>query len=204
MKFLNKMPDSAIVKNKWHWDKDKHKVREALRREQYGFCAYSEKYLGIEDNEIQQKCDIEHFDPRLKNTDQDGYENWYLVESGLNERKYKKLDNRFLPIINPAKNAVGRVVYQKGLFVPANNNDIEAQHFIDFLRLNDQHIFKARINHVETIVHLRDMLEDEEELVEHLSENWAQLSYISALEAALGITNLWQQIKPEHSADHDL
>ncbi len=67
-----KYEESLILKNNWQYTeggKNNHKIGETLLDEQHRICAYTETYLG---GRFDSK-DIEHFNPTLKNTSQDGY-----------------------------------------------------------------------------------------------------------------------------------
>ena len=80
-----KKSDSIILKGNWKYKKgkDNSKIGEALLEEQNFICAYTETYLGLRFD----SKDIEHFNPTLKLTDKDGYENWFLVNHKLNIEK---------------------------------------------------------------------------------------------------------------------
>lgn len=132
MKFFIKQQDSEILLSNLSYDDRSHRtrIRDVLRQEQSGFCAYSEKVLMPTD-----EAHIDHYDPRLKGSDGDGYENWYLVTAWINEHKPKKLDKRFLPIIlKPHEaNLNSRIRFSDGLFEPADPTDVEACNFLRFI-----------------------------------------------------------------------
>jgi HNH endonuclease len=71
------------------------KISNILYKEQKGFCAYTEEYIGRADAR-----DIEHFNPNLKGTNTDGYFNWFLVKHQWNSEKSSKWD-KYQPVLNP-------------------------------------------------------------------------------------------------------
>jgi hypothetical protein len=150
MKFFSKRPESEIPRRGLSYDRrsDRAQIRDLLSAEQEGFCAYSEKVLMPLDSKH-----IEHYDPRLKSTPRDGYENWYLVLGWMNEHKPKRLDERFLPLIErPHEVDLGsRIRYIAGFFEPTNPEDIEANNFLEFIGVNRPEVVKERVFHVERI-----------------------------------------------------
>jgi hypothetical protein len=68
MRYLKKIPESRVLSSGWHYPHDARRIRDELLREQRRFCAYSERYIMNTDS-----CDVEHFDPRLKETPDDNY-----------------------------------------------------------------------------------------------------------------------------------
>lgn len=129
MRYLRKFQQSEIIKQGWRYATQHHRlqIRTELLKEQNNFCAYTERYITPID-----ACDIEHFDNRKKNTDEDSYWNWYAVHHWINMRK-RSIEN-FLPILSPYDETLStRVRYVDGEFRAANEEDREAIHLIDFL-----------------------------------------------------------------------
>jgi hypothetical protein len=189
MKFFGKLSDSEIRTSGWSYDRkaDRPQIREALLFEQFGFCAYTEKVLGPTDGP-----EIEHYDPRLKSTPDDGYTNWYAVCHRVNQIKPKKLDARFLPIIERPHETdlASRIQYvgDKGCFEPLDPDDVEAQNFLRFICVNETELVKERMAHVGRILdgfdaHHRDFAAFSRVLL----NDKKLLSFISALETALGV-----------------
>lgn len=107
-------------------------ISEILFTEQNGFCAYTEEYLGRADAK-----DIEHFNPKLKDTDQDNYDNWFLVKHQPNKEKASKWDE-FQPILYPtSEDFENRVIYDEGDYRVSSATDVEAKHLIELLNLDD-------------------------------------------------------------------
>jgi hypothetical protein len=66
MRYLKKSPHSQVISNELQYPKDSRSIRDELLKEQRGFCAYSERYVQNTDAR-----DVEHFDARLKGTEND-------------------------------------------------------------------------------------------------------------------------------------
>ena len=187
MRYLKKTPESRILTAGWTYsDQDSRanrKIRDELLREQQQFCAYSEKYV-----QPTESCDIEHFDPRLKHTAQDGYWNWYAVLHWMNNHKPKI--ERFLPLPAPFSPGLSeRIRYEAGQFVAVSDADFEAKNLILFLGWNRPELSKERNNHVSRVRTLRDELlgGDEEAFLAYLQEHPQELSFATALRSELRI-----------------
>jgi hypothetical protein len=184
MRYLKKSPQSPIIANGWQYEKqsDRPNIRDALKREQMGFCAYSEEYL----SPITQ-VEIEHFDPDLKETAADSYWNWYAVISWMNSHKSKKIAP-YKPILNPSSpDITQRIKYEKGLFVTTDSNDREAKNLIDFLGWNRPEVCEARRAHVSRIRDLQQLCGDDPLFFDTLIHHPENLSFFSALQVELGI-----------------
>lgn len=183
MKYLIKKPDSEILCQELSYQKQSNrtKIRQILKAEQVGFCAYSERFIHETD-----AVDIEHFDPRLKNTEADNYHNWFAVLSKINGYKPRKIEP-FLPIATPNSEVLKqKLQYEDGIYKSVNENDTEINNLIKLLKLNKHEIYIDRQNHVERIKILKSLCNDEEEFLEQLKfkEN---LSFATALEVELDL-----------------
>ena len=190
MRYLNKSNESQILQQGWRYATSHHrpKIREELlKREQKGFCAYTEKYIVQE----MDSPEIEHFDERLKNTADDSYWNWYAVIRRANQIKMKKKIADFLPILQPYDTSLpSRVRYENGAFRPVNNNDTEAANLIEFLGWNDPTLANYR---EKTVRRLKDMHRnffsgDDAAFLDYIKENPENLSFITVLEAEFGFS----------------
>ncbi|MEZ0611124.1 hypothetical protein ACAW74_21605 [Fibrella sp. WM1] len=125
MRRIEKKPDSSIITEQLTYTNKNHrpKITEVLRREQHNICAYTEEYLGRAD-----KAEIEHFNPTLKATDQDGYQNWFLVKGQWNNEKGSVARwRRHQPLLLPtSEDFEQRIVYLDGRYIVSDQNDIEA------------------------------------------------------------------------------
>ena len=174
-----KKSDSLILKNNWKYEegKDNSKIGEALLGEQNGICAYTETYLG---GRYDSK-DIEHFNPTLKSTGVDGYDNWFLVNHKLNGEKgsiprwLKHQD-----ILHPtAPDFEERVIYDDGTYI-WQNGDKEAEHLIKYLELDDKKFVEERKLYIKNRKksiernkqspeeYFQDLLQDEPERLKHI------------------------------------
>jgi hypothetical protein len=140
MKRQVKKEESTIITNNFEYPKHTTEIQKALLVEQHSLCAYTETYLGRTD-----KKEIEHFNPTLKNTEQDGYENWFLVKGQWNNEKGSVPRwNKHQPLILPTNKDFGeRIIYFDGDYIckPA---DKEADNLIKFLKLDDEDLAKER------------------------------------------------------------
>lgn len=177
MRYLGKRDDSVVVAETLTYPKDALRVRALLREEQRGYCAYSECWIRDVDAH-----DVEHFDPRLKGTQEDGYRNWHAVLHKLNIEKPRKIGS-YLPLLDPSSDLRSRVRYVNGHFEPIAENDIEARHLIEFLGWNKFELVQERRKHVQRVRRLME-----------LGEPWSVIlqdplhrSFATALEAELGV-----------------
>jgi len=116
-----------------------------LHNEQYHLCAYTEEYISRTD-----KGDIEHFNPTLKGQNGDGYYNWFLVKAQWNlEKGDSRRWYKFQPMMHPtASDFESRILYDKGRYILADPNDLEARNLRNYLKLDDEHLSKKRINYI--------------------------------------------------------
>lgn len=186
MRYLKKDPQSSLLQEAYRYEKvsDRPKIRYQILKEQRGFCAYSERFIKVTD-----ETDIEHFDPRLKDTPDDGYKNWYVVLPWFNSRKPKKIEP-FLPILSPSSPDIAkRIYYQKetGVFQATDEDDLEAKNLIRFLKWDCNEFAEDCLKHVSRIREIRDLCGDEAFFLTKLQSYKDNLSFATALEAELGI-----------------
>lgn len=149
MRRINKKVDSLILQEDLSYQTgDGKRIAELLRGEQNNICAYTEEYLGRAD-----KADIEHFDPTLKPTDLDGYQNWFLVKAQWNNEKGRTARwNKYQPLMHPtAEGFETRILYDKGRYILADENDIEARNLRHYLKLDDEELDKQRVYYIQRI-----------------------------------------------------
>ncbi|MCH2042965.1 MAG: hypothetical protein MK212_02405 [Saprospiraceae bacterium] len=181
MKFLSKSNQNIqkVTSQQLSYSKvsDRSEIKRLLSDDQKGFCAYSECYI----TEIHSPH-IEHFDGRLKNTDEDNYKNWYLCLAHMNLSKPKKIDP-YLPILNPQDpDLKEHVIYDKKAHLYYSNPLIEtAINLIKYLGMNKPELVEIRRKHVERIKSIFDVAD--ESLKQYLKNHKQELSYITALEA---------------------
>jgi hypothetical protein len=147
MKRINKKTDSLIVKEGLTYKKgDNSRIAQLLKAEQNNICAYTEEYLGRAD-----KAEIEHFDPTLKSTNRDGYQNWFLVKAQWNNEKgsvvrWQKHQSLMYPTDADFET---RILYDRGNYILADEGDLDARHLRDYLKLNDEELAKQRVYYIQ-------------------------------------------------------
>ncbi|MGF7215961.1 hypothetical protein GGR92_002101 [Spirosoma lacussanchae] len=149
MRRIEKKSDSLIVQESLSYREGNGKqIANLLRAEQNSICAYTEEYLGRAD-----KADVEHFNPTLKNTDQDGYQNWFLVKAQWNtEKGHTARWLKHQPILHPtSEDLQERIVYSNGQYILSNEDDIEAKNLRSYLKLDDEQLDKARIYYIQRL-----------------------------------------------------
>ncbi|OIN57816.1 hypothetical protein [Arsenicibacter rosenii] len=149
MRRIEKKIDSLILQEGLSYQKgDGKRIAEVLKNEQNCICAYTEEFLGRAD-----KADVEHFDPTLKQTDSDGYQNWFLVKAQWNTEKGRTA--RWLkhqPLLHPTSaDFEARILYEKGSYILADNSDIEARNLRRYLKLDDEGMIQQRVDYIDRI-----------------------------------------------------
>lgn len=108
------------------------KIAVVLLEEQKRFCAYTDEYISRTD-----ATDIEHFNPTLKNTADDNYNNWFLVKHQWNQEKSYKWKDYQPTLHSTTENFEERIIYEDGDYIAKSSEDIEAQNLIKLLKLDD-------------------------------------------------------------------
>lgn len=130
MKRIVKRHDSEVIQQNLIYSRgDNSNLRKILMWEQKRFCAYTEEYVGEND-----ACDIEHFNPNLKNTPQDSYSNWYIVKHKPNNIKRTKWIEPILYLFD--EEFENRIKYSDGAYIHAPE-DLEAKNLLELLGVNN-------------------------------------------------------------------
>ncbi|MEO8960321.1 MAG: HNH endonuclease domain-containing protein [Ginsengibacter sp.] len=142
-----KYPDSEIVRDQLKYkstnSSNNKKIAQILLKEQKKFCAYTDEFINRTDSP-----DIEHFDPTLKTTVDDNYNNWFLVKHQWNQEKSYKWKN-YQPILHPtAEDFEERIIYLDGDYLSKSTEDIEAQNLISLLKLDDASLADKRKRYI--------------------------------------------------------
>lgn len=178
MRRVNKPDDSAVLASKLTYkvDGNNKSLANALCDEQYNICAYTETYLGSSD-----KKDIEHFNPTLKDTSDDGYQNWFLVKAQWNGEKASKWDN-YQPILHPTDNEFEqRIIYFDGEYIAASSGDQEALNLIGLLKLDDPELAIERRYYLENLKENLDLSgKSAQQYIDYLLMTRPSLVYTSA------------------------
>lgn len=178
--------NSVIVSSGWKHPKHTTEIQKQLLAEQNTICAYTETYLGRTD-----KKEIEHFNPTLKNTEEDGYQNWFLVKAQWNNEKGST--PRWLkhqPLIHPtADNFEDRIIYLDGEYI-CDPEDEEADKLIKYLKLNDKELTTDRKNYIERRKEeIKNRNMTPQELFDSLLQTEPnRVCFIRAIETEFGIT----------------
>lgn len=185
MKRQVKKESSLILQNNWQYPTHSSSIREVLLIEQKYLCAYTETYLaGRTDSK-----DIEHFNPTLKNTKNDSYQNWFLVKHQWNSEKSDKWD-KFQPILHPTvTDFEDRIIYRDGTYI-YRPDDVEAKNLVKLLQLDDRKLVEERrlyIKNRRKSISERDI--SPENYFRHLLQNEPNRVYfIRAIEEEFRIT----------------
>jgi hypothetical protein len=187
MKFFSKKNNSEILAKGLTYKKNQAEnnanLKELLIKEQFNFCAYTEKYFDELDS-----VEVEHFDSSQKY--QDDYYNYYAVLRKPN--LYKKDENYknasfFQSLFFQNKEVLeNRIKYVKGAFVfeEINPNDQEVKDFINFLGINNPDLYTIRKNHIKKLQFIFSFL-NESEKIQFFKTHRTELSFITLLEEEL-------------------
>lgn len=154
------------------------KIASILFQEQSKYCAYTDEFLSRTDAK-----DIEHFNPTLKDTIEDGYNNWFLVKHQWNKEKSYKW-NKYQPILHPTANDFeDRVMYINGDYIAKSELDHEAINLVKLLKLDDPGLADKRKKYIaRKIEEMRVFGEDAEAFFTTLlKSDPCQVSYIRAI-----------------------
>jgi len=188
MRRIIKKPDSAIIQKNLVYKKgDNKELSSILLKEQKNFCAYTEEYIGIND-----AVDVEHFNPNLKYSDADSYQNWFMVKHKPNNLKRT---NWIEPILHPTEQDFEqRLIYSDGYFF-YNPEDIATKNLIDLLNLNDEIFVKNRKKYIER---RKDRINEkgissEEYFHEKVNSEIDSIKYVRAIQEEFNI-KIWEMI----------
>lgn len=189
MKFLSKSKASVILAEGFVYKENSSKNNERLKKmlvaEQKGYCAYTEKYLQPMDS-----VEVEHLDATKKYADD--YYNYYAVIRNANlykqDKKYRGASFLESLFFHDAVAVSERIGFSKNVFYELDENDAEARDFIDFLNLNHPALSGQRATHLALLQStFNDGRYNEESIINYFKKHPEQLSFVTALEAGLGI-----------------
>lgn len=149
MKRIAKSKTSPIVLNNWRYPTHRTKILEQLEIEQSHYCAYTEYKL-----ETGFARDVEHFNPNLKKTAKDSYENWYAVGHRWNN-KIKKL-NWFYPCYSLRSKEIGTAFAYKNGYYVYDIKDTKADNLARMIGLNEPTLVDARVDFIESLNYLQN------------------------------------------------
>lgn len=186
----SKILSEALVYKKGN-SKNNKKITEILSFEQKGFCAYTDEFISITDAK-----DVEHFNPTVKYTVDDNYNNWFFVKREWNILKSTKWPE-FQPVLNPTSpDFETRIVYYEGDYIPSSEFDIEAKNLISLLQLDKGGLAKKRKQYIER--KKSDMKEYNQDSLTFfsnlISTDPCQVHYTRAIKEEFGI-DVWEMIQ---------
>ncbi len=173
MRRIIKNPNSEVIAQGLVYKKSNNSaLRKILLFEQKGYCAYTEERIECND-----AVDIEHFNPTLKNTNADSYQNWFMVKHKPNNLKRSKWTE---PILHPSSaDFEGRLLYNDGYYFH-KPEDIETRNLIELLQLNDEIFVKNRKKYIarrndiisrsftSAEIYFQDLVQNELEIIKYL------------------------------------
>jgi HNH endonuclease len=191
MRKQNKYNDSLAKDIKYITGGDNFKLREILFKEQKGFCAYTETYIGRTDQK-----DIDHFNPTNDFNERNNYLNLFLCKSQWNKEKSNKWDS-FQPVLSPLNDDFeARICYNKELklFEATDESDVQANHLVKLLKLDDYDLSLERKKYIELCNELIRHYESPIIYFQKVTEkNLAELKFIRSLEMEFEI-DIWNMI----------
>lgn len=192
MKRIIKKENSEIIEKALKYiignSNNNKKRSNILYKEQKGFCAYTETYIGRTDAK-----DIEHFNPTLKGKVEDSYTNWFLVKHQWNKEKASKWE-KFQSILHPTDTTFeDRILYVDGDYILSDSEDIEAKNLIDLLKLDDILLADERKKYIKRRNSLKELYNvDSVDFFKLLiKDDIKQISYLKAIDEEFGI-NIWE------------
>lgn len=188
MRFLlkgNQHIINQIQNNGLNYEQGRSKLRNVLLREQKNFCAYTEWYF-----EETSSPEIEHFDNRKKNTNQDNYYNWYVVKRWSNAHKPNIKD--YLPIMEPNNFVVfSKIEYFANQFIIKDKHDADYEklnNLLKFIGCNKIEVAVDRQNHIDKLKDIMELYETKDDFKNnYLKNNKMELSFITAIQYELDI-----------------
>lgn len=148
MKKIIKIGNSKIIRRGYIYPQNNVEILEVLEKEQQLRCAYTEENLTPGYGR-----DVEHFNPILKGTVSDGYNNWFCACTRFNRKKGST--PRWLihqPILHPTSfDLESRLLYQDGYYILAKRNDVEANNLRKYLFLNKYGLPKSRKSYIDRL-----------------------------------------------------
>ncbi len=189
-----KKPDSKVTTDRLSYisgnSANNKKIADILFDEQKHFCAYTDEYISRTDAK-----DIEHFNPTVKGTPQDNYDNWFLVKHQWNKEKSYKW-NKYQPVLHPtADDFEERIIYESGDYFTKSELDMEAKNLISLLQLDDTGLADKRKRYIKR-------KREEIKLFGQgvfpffstlINDDTCQVSYLRAIKEEFGI-DIWQML----------
>jgi hypothetical protein len=192
MKRIIKKDTSEITKQNLNYivgnSSNNKKISTILYKEQKGFCAYTEEYIGRSDAK-----DIEHFNPTLKGKNEDSYQNWFLVKHQWNIEKASKWGD-YQPILHPTDSDFeNRISYINGDYFLAESKDIKAKNLINLLQLDNILLADERKKYIKRKKAEMEIYDVDSTVFFKIliNDDIKQVSYLRAIDKEFNI-NIWE------------
>jgi hypothetical protein len=184
MQQIVKNPQSKILKENYQYPKHKKQILAELLVEQGEFCAYCEDRISSA-----MAVDVEHFNPYLKGTAQDGYENWFAVSHQINMHKGTKNAKSRWDAHQPLANLTdatlnNRILYDSGFYYAEGSQDVEIKNLLNYLLINSLNLPNERDNYIKK---LKALFDNVQELEDYLREFPSDIRFPRAIEHEFGI-----------------
>jgi hypothetical protein len=192
MKRIIKKDTSEITKQNLNYivgnSSNNKKISTILYKEQKGFCAYTEEYIGRSDAK-----DIEHFNPTIKGKNEDSYQNWFLVKHQWNIEKASKWGD-YQPILHPTDSDFeNRISYINGDYFLAESKDIKAKNLINLLQLDNILLADERKKYIKRKKAEMEIYDVDSTVFFKIliNDDIKQVSYLRAIDKEFNI-NIWE------------
>lgn len=194
MRKASKTEDSRILADnlKYNSNNSAHnkKIKEHLLREQKSYCAYTDEYISRTD-----ASDIDHFNPNLKDADEDSYPNWFLIKNQWNKEKGSKWE-KYQPVLHPAsEDFEERIVYHQGDYFAKSEKDIEAFNLVSFLKLDDPSLAEKRKKYISRKKSDMEAYGERADVffANLINDDNCQVSYLRAIKEEFGV-DVWSML----------
>jgi hypothetical protein len=186
MKRVFRTGNSVIVSSGYRYPNHRVAILEVLDKEQEFYCAYTEENFRI-------PCytrEVEHFNPTLKGTPLDCYDNWFSASGRLNRKKGSiERWQRNQPILHPTSQKLEQhLIYKDGYYINSNPKYKKAKNLKDFLMLNEFGLPEARIAYIDSLKELLSVFGSLDSLKQFLIKHPIQVQYRTAIKTEFGIS----------------
>ena len=183
MRRVIKNSASTIVSSSLKYPKNAAAILTALLKEQKGLCAYTDDFIDM----ASMSLDVEHFNPDLKNTPKDNYDNWFAVSHQFNNEKRRNWKD-YQPIMHPTDEALEENIYYSGGYYLVKEDNIKASNLYNFLRLDNPDLANDRIAYIKGLKELVELYGDGiNGLIAFLQRNITFIRFPRAIREEFGI-----------------
>lgn len=160
-------------------DNAKENLKNQLMEDQKGLCAYTEAKLDF--FTVDEHND--HFNPNLKDKEQDGYHNWFLTLAKTNKFKSDNW-NEFQPLYHPSIDSIEDYIkYEKTTGKFEGQGDTKAVNLIELLGLNLPKLVKQRNETIKKLYRIKSNLCPQDFIKECREKYIDSIQFYSAIKA---------------------